>query len=289
MKRLLLLALLLLLSACAPGVTSVISPPTFRVVESKLVRFEPSGVGAGNALVTLRLETRNPNPVPLRLAGLDGDFYLGGQRVAATSFNDGIALPANGAAQLNLDVAVPVEGAAQVLNQFARLVAGDPVGYRVDATVSVDVFGAPQRFPTLTVARGELQVAGGLRPPAVRFEPSATRVSFSGLTARVDVGLVIDNPLPIGYFVRGPQVTLELDGRPVGRASIPRTPVPAHGTSPAALRFEVGIADAGAALLSRLQAGGSGLSFSLDGVLEVEIPAVASTRTSLDRVGGLLP
>ena len=288
MKRHLLLALLLLLSACAPGVTSVVSPPTFRVLESRLVRLEPAGVGSGNALIQIRLEARNPNPVPLQLAGLDGDFYLGGERVAATSFRDGIALPANGEARLDLEVRVPVEGAAQVLGQFARLVAGDPVNYRLDATVSVDIFGAPQSFPTLTVARGELQVPGGLRPPTVSFEPAATSVSFSGLTATVDVGLVIDNPLPLGYFVRGPQVILELDGRPVGRASIPRTPVPANGTSPAALRFEVGLANAGAAILGRLQTGGSGLRLSLDGALEIEIPGVASTRSALDGVSGIL-
>ena len=289
MKRLLLLALLLVLSACAPGVTSVVSPPTFRVVESRLVRFEPSGVGAGNALVHIQLETRNPNPFPLQLAGLDGDFFLGGERVAATTFNGGIALPANGTAPLGLDITVPVSGAAQVVTQFVRLVAGDPVDYRMDATVSIDVFGAPQSFPSFTVARGELQVPGGLRPPTVRLQPSATRVSFSGLTAVIDVGLTIDNPMPIGYFVRGPQLTLELDGRPVGRASIPRTPVPAGGTSPAALRFEVGFADAGAALISRLQPGGSGLRFTLDGALEIEIPGIASTRTALQGLSGFLP
>lgn len=289
MKRPLLLALLLVLSACAPGVTSVVSPPTFRVVESRLVRLEPAGVGLGNALVRLQLEARNPNPFPIQLAGLDGDFFLGNQRVAATSFNDGISLPSGGSSQLGLDIAVPVEGAAQILAQFARLVNGDPVGYRMDATVSIDVFGTPQRFPALTVAQGDLQVPGGLRPPDVRFDPRATRVTFSGLTARVDLGLVIDNPVPLGYFVRGPRVTLELDGRPVGSASIPRTPIPAGGTSPAALRFEVGIADAGTALLSRLQSGGSGLRFGLDGALEVEIPGVASTRRALDSVSGLLP
>lgn len=259
------------------------------MVESQLVRLEPSGVGFGNALVELQLEARNPNPFPLDLAGLDGDFFLGGERVAATSFSDGISLPANGSNRLRLDITIPVEGAAQVLGQFVRLVAGDPVDYRMDAAVSVDVFGAPQRFPTLTVARGELQVPGGLRPPTVRFDAQATRVSFNGLTARIDLGLVVDNPLPIGYFIRGPQVTLELDGRPVGTASIPRTPIPAQATSPSALRFEVGIADAGTVLLTRLQSGGSGIRFSLDGGLEIEIPGVASTRKNLDGVSGLLP
>ncbi|MEX2536738.1 MAG: LEA type 2 family protein [Trueperaceae bacterium] len=295
MKRLplhaLLLIPLLLLGACAPAITSVVSPPTFRVVESQtaLLSLEPQGVGLGNALIHLELEARNPNPFPIHLAGLDGDLYLGGQRVAGSTFREGVSLPAGGTSQLGLDISVPVAGTPQVLGQFTSLVVGEAVEFRLDATVTVDLLGTPQRFPTLTIAQGNLQAPGGLRPPEIRYDASATRVSLSGLTAQIDVGLLIDNPLPLGYFVRGPQVTLQLDGRTVSRVSVPRTAVPARGTSTAALRFEVGIADAGAALLSRLQTGGRGVQFSLSGALEVEIPGVASTSTALSNVGGLLP
>jgi LEA14-like dessication related protein len=291
MKRLVPLVLMLLLSACAPGLTSVISPPSFRVVEAGtgLVSLEPAGVGLGAALVHLEIEARNPNPFPVELAGLDGGFFLADQRVAASTFREGISLPANGTARLGLDVEVPVEGAAHLVSQLARLVAGDPVPYRLDATVSIDVFGTTQQFPALTVAQGRLQAPGGLRPPTVRLDPASTDVRFSGLTAIVSVGLMIDNPLPLGYFVRGPQVTLQLDGRPVGRASIPRTAVAANGDSRAALRFEVGLADAGAALLSRLQGGGSGLRMALAGNLSVEIPGIASTSAPLRDVAGVLP
>jgi LEA14-like dessication related protein len=292
MKRsLLLLALLIPLAACAPGATSLISAPTFRVVEAgtSLVRLEPAGVGSGSALIHLELEVRNPNPFALQLASLDGDFYLAGERVAGSTFSRGIALPANGLSRLGMDVEVPVAGAAQLLSQLARLVAGDPVPYRMDATVSVEVLGAPQRFPSVTVAQGQLRVPGGLRPPTVRLDPAASSIRLRGLNVQVDVGLLIDNPLPIGYFVRGPALSLQLDGRQAGRASLPRVPVPAAGTTSASLRFDLGLADIGAAMMTRLQGGTSGIRLALDGDLAVEIPGVASLSRPLGEVAGVLP
>ncbi|MEX2542578.1 MAG: LEA type 2 family protein [Trueperaceae bacterium] len=291
MKRYLLLVLPLLLAACAPGVSSVIAPPTFRVVESEtaLVRLEPAGVGSGSALIHLELEAVNSNPFAMELAGLDGDLYLGGQRVAGSTFEGGLVLPSRGTSRLGLDIEVPVQGAPQLLSQLARLVAGDSVAYRMDATATVNVLGAPQRFPSLTVAQGDLRAPGGLRPPTVRLDPAASEVRFSGLGVQVDVGLVLDNPLPIGYFVRGPQLTLQVDGRSVGRASLPRVPVPAASSSTALLRFDLSLADVGAAMMARLRGGTSGLRLALSGELALEIPGIASLSRPLGEVRGVLP
>jgi LEA14-like dessication related protein len=290
-RSLLLLTLLVPLSACAPAVTTLVSPPTFRVVEAEtsLLRIEPAGVGSGAALVHLELEAHNPNPFAIQLAGLDGDLFLAGQRAAGSSFREGVALPANGRSRLGLDVEVPVQGAQQLLTQFARLVAGEAVAYRMDATVSVDVLGALQRFPSLTVAQGELRLPGGLQPPTVRLDTANSSIRLSVLSVQVDVGLIVDNPLPIGYFVRAPEVSLRLDGNHVGRASLPRTPVAASSISGTVLRFELGLADVGAAMMTRLQGGAGGMRIGLGGDLAVEIPGVVSLSRSLGGVGGMLP
>lgn len=291
MKRYLLFVLLVLLSACAPGVSSVIAPPTFRVVEAEtaLLRLEPAGVGSGNALIHLELEAANSNPFAMQLAGLDGDLHLGGQRVAGSTFKGGVFLPARGTSRLGLDIEVPVEGAPQLLSQLARLVAGEAVSYRMDAAVTVDVLGAPQRFPSLTVAQGDLRAPAGLRPPTVRLDAAASELRFTGLGVQVDVGLVLDNPLPIGYFVRGPQFTLQIDGRSVGRASLPQVPVPASSSTSAVLRFDLGLADVGAAMMARLRGGTSGVRLALSGDFAVEIPGIASLNRPLADVGGVLP
>jgi LEA14-like dessication related protein len=291
MKRYLFPLLPLVLAACAPAVTSVVSPPTFRVVEAEtaLLRLEPAGVGSGAALIHLELEARNPNPFPLHLAGLDGGLFLAGERVAGASFQDGISLAAGGTSRLGLDIEVPVQGAPQLLSQLGRLVSGDPVPYRVDAGVSIEVFGSPQRFPNVTVAQGQLRAPGPLRPPSVRLDLAASQIRLSGLGAQVDVALVLDNPLPFGYFVRGPQISLQLDGRPVGRASLPQIAVPADSSTRGALRFELGFADLGAALFARLQGGSGGVNVGLTGDLAVEIPGVASMSRPLSDVRGVLP
>lgn len=287
MKRLPILALLVLLASCVPG-ASVVAPPTFHLLSSALVSLEPPGVGRGAAVVRLELEARNPNPIGLQLAGLDGDFYLNDRRVASSRFPGGVAIPAQGSGRLTLDVEAPLEGAPHLLAQMARLLTGSAVPYRLDGTLAVEVLGTTQRFPSVTVARGELPPPPPLRAPTVRFDAGASGVRLDGLTAVIDVGLAIDNPLVLGFWASGPQVEIRVDGRPVGRASVPATPVPALGTSRAVVRVEAGIAELGAALMSRLQSGGLGLEVGLRGDMAFEIPGVTEIAVDLAGVGGPL-
>lgn len=280
------LLLLLVLTACAPG-AAVISAPTFAVVAegSGLVRLEPPGVGRGAAVFRLQIEATNPNPIPIRLAGFDGHLSLADRRVASSRFTDGISLPAAGTGRLVLDIEAPLAEAPHLIGQMALLLTGASVPYQVDGTVSVDVFGAVQRFPSITVARGEMRAPGPLRVPDVRIDPAASRIRLEGLTAVVEVGLEIGNPTFLGYLVRGPQLELRLDGRSVGRASIPETPVPAFGDATALVRVEAGLAQLGAALAAQVQGGGV-LEVVVDGDLVFEVPGVVESRLPLAGISG---
>jgi hypothetical protein len=280
-----LLPLLVAASACLPG-ASLVTAPTFEVRSATLARLEPPGVGGGAAVVQLELSVRNPNPVGLRLAALDGELILGGRRVAAGRFPAGVSVPARGAGRLTLEIAAPLTGAPHLAGQMARLLAGESVAYRLDGAVAVEAFGTTQRLPTVTVARGELAPPGPLRPPTVRLDLSSSAVRLDGLTARVEVGLAIDNPLVVGFLARGPEVEVRLAGRPVGRASLPPTPVPARSATVATLRVEAGAAELGAALLARLRGGATGLELAVTGDLAFEIPGVASTSRALRGVAG---
>lgn len=288
MKLLPIFPLVLFLASCVPG-TSVVSPPSFSLVSdaSGLVRLEPPGVGTGAAVIRLELEAHNPNPFGLQLAGVDGDLFLADQRVAASRFARGVSLPPGGTARLALDVEAPLAEAPHLLGQMARLVAGEAVPYRLDGTVAVDAFGTTQRFPSVTVARGELRPPD-LRAPEVRFDAGASEVRLEGLTAHVEIGLVIDNPSPLGFYARGPEFELRLDGRTIGRASLQETPVQALGPTTASLRLEAGIAQLGAALLTRLQGGGTELQVALAGDVVFEIPGVATTSRTLSGLAGTL-
>lgn len=281
--------LLMLLVACAPGATSLVLAPTFRVVgsETTLLRLDPDGVGRSEALIHLELEARNPNPLGLTLARLDGDLYLAGQRVAASSFRDGLSLPAGASSRLGLDISVPVSGAPNLLAQLGRLVDGQPVEYRLDAVVGVDVFGTTRSFPSATVARGTVELPGGLRPPTVRFDPGATTVRFSGTSAVIEIGLLVDNPVPIGYMLYAPSLQLTLDGSRVASASMGPVPVTSSSQSRATARFRVGLAEAGGAV-SRLGSGVGGVRFGLDGELRLEVPGISTVEAALRDVAGRL-
>lgn len=280
------LMLLLVLTACAPG-AAIVSPPTFAVVAdgSGLVRLEPPGVGRGAAVFRLEIEATNPNPISIRLAGLDGELSLADRRVASSRFTEGISLPAGGSSRLVLDIEAPLADAPHLIGQMARLVTGASVPYQLDGTVSIDVFGTVQRFPSLTVARGELRAPGPFRVPDVRFDPAASRIRLDGLTAVVEVGLEIRNPGFLGFVVRGPQLDLRLDGRSIGRTSVPETPVPAFGDATAIVRVEAGLAQLGAALAAQVQGRGV-LEAVVHGDLVFEVPGVVESRFPLAGISG---
>src|SRR5690606_7355533 len=202
------IAILLLVGACAPG-AQVLSPPTFRLdaAGSGFVRIDPPGVGSGTALFRLALVVENPNPVGVRLAGLDGDLYLRDRRAAGASFRGGIDLPARGTAPLTLDVVVPLGAADDVLAAISALVGGAPLPYRLDAAVTVDVFGAPQRFPSFTLARGEVTGIPGLAAPKVELMGSSLRlVSVRNvemrLHLRIDNGGIVGSRAPARAVLR---------------------------------------------------------------------------------------
>src|SRR5690606_38399195 len=144
----LLLAVVLLgvmLSACVPT-ANVLSVPTFTLdaAQSGFVRIDPPGIGEGADLFRLTLTVRNPNAIGVRLAGLDGALLLRNTRAATATCRGGIDVPAGGSASLTLDVKVPLGAAPELLDTIATYFGGAATPYRLDAAVTIDVFGAPQ-------------------------------------------------------------------------------------------------------------------------------------------------
>lgn len=284
-----LVALAALLAACAPA-ASLLAPPEFRLREgARLERLEPPGVGGGAAVFVLPLEVENPNAFGLRLASLDGSLFVDGVRAADTAFRGGVALPARGRAPLTLEVRAPLAEAPALLAQLGELALGQETRLRLDGTVGVDVLGRAQTLPTVTLVDTTVRQPLRLEPPRVRLDRDATSARLDGLRLRVRVGLELDNPLPVGYLLRAPELTLSLAGRAVGTAGLPATPVPAEGSGRAVLDFDVPVADLGAALLARLR-GGGGVELALGGELALELPGILGERVRVDElVRGTLP
>jgi len=260
------------LASCVPGAAPALGAPTFRLRadETRIVRLDPPGaIGDGALVVRVALRASNPNPVGVRLEALDGDLYLGGVAASGLSFVGGVDLPARGESDLTLEVAVPLARLGALTTVLGDAVAGRPVAYRVDAAVSVALLGVPTRFPTVTVARGEVRQAD-LVPavPRVRFDTTATGVRearFDRVT--LAIGLVVDNPGPLGYVLRAPDARLRLGGREVASIALPATTVPAGASVTSVQEVVVNPVALGVALATQLQTLAGGGAAAVDAVI----------------------
>lgn len=278
----LMIGLLMLLSGCAPGAGQLIASPQFRLIRegSGLQRLDPPGVGPAQAVFRFNLEVTNPNPIGLRLAGLEFDLYVNDRRSVRSQFTDGLTLTAQGSSRLTLDVTVPVREGLELMADLIRLIAGEPTGYRLEGTVTVDILGAAQPLPRATLVAGTLTQPLRLVAPEIRFEPGRSGLREVGINrAVIDIGLDIDNPGILGYVLRAPDLTLNLGGASIAQGELVSEPIPALGRAPLTVRFEANPARI-ATQLATLGAGGS-LQVSVSGGLELEVPGITSERFSV--------
>jgi len=257
------------LAACLPGAETALATPTFRLVPdaSRVVRLDPPGAfSEGGLLVRVALRATNPNPIGLRLSELEGDLWLGGVAAAGLRFVGGVELPPRGAADLAVDVAVPLGRLDALVGPLTDALAGRPLAYRVDAVVGVDVLGVPTRFPAVTIARGAVSQAD-LRPavPRVSFDPATTGVKearFDRVT--LAIGLIVDNPGPLGFVLRAPDARLRLGDREVASVGVPAVRVAARSSATWAQEVVVSPVALGVALATQLQAVAAGGAAAID-------------------------
>lgn len=257
------------LVACVPGAEPALAAPTFRLVPdaSRIVRLDPPGAfSEGGLLVRVALRATNPNPIGLRLSELEGDLWLSGVPAAGLRFVDGLELPPRGAADLVVEVSVPLSRLDALLGPLADAVAGRPLAYRVDAVVGVEVLGVPTRFPAVTIARGEVRQAD-LVPaaPRVSFDPATTGVRdvrFDRIT--LAIGLIVDNPGPLGFVLRAPDARLRLGEREVASVGVPAVQVAARSSATWVQEVVVNPVALGVALATQLQGVAAGGAAAID-------------------------
>ena len=143
------------LSACAPS-QPIISVPTFQVQSVRLTGLTlPLAGRPATAYLSLQLLVNNPNPLPLRLANINGNLVLDGSTVAVVNLPD-VALPARGEARQQADLALPIT--LDRLGSFLKVARGQQVPYRLDGTFTADLglLGRPS-FGPYTLVQGLLQ------------------------------------------------------------------------------------------------------------------------------------
>jgi len=281
-----LVTLALVLSACVPGAVPLLEAPTFRLMSagSGLVRLDPPGVGSGAAVFRFNLEVFNPNPFGLTLDRIDFDLAVNGRRAASSSFAGGLALAPRGSSPLTLEVAVPLATGLGLLSDLARLIAGEPTTYALQGVVTVDLLGVRQRLPAVTLASGTISQPLVLAAPRVSFSLEQSGLRELSLTrAVVELAFTLENPSPLGYLFRAPELALELAGAAIGTGRAVTESVAAFSTTPVLLRLEFNPLGFGAALPARLAAGGP-LNVILSGGFVLELPGVTSRVFSTQRL-----
>jgi late embryogenesis abundant protein len=133
----------------------LITPPRFEQArgEATEVRLLSPGAGGGRlggAAVRIWTRVTNPNPFGIRLSTLDGDLYLEDTHAALASFPLGLPLGANADSVIPLDLRIDFAEVPALGSALRRAVAGEPVAFRLDGTVSVDAgpLGQPSFGPS---------------------------------------------------------------------------------------------------------------------------------------------
>ena len=281
-----LVAALLMLVACAPGAEGALGPPTFRLVSqgSGFVRVDVTALGVPSATFRAVLDVTNPNPVPLRLALLEGDLTLADAASARARFTEGIDLPARGQGRVVIDVTVSADALPRLAGAVVDALMGRPVAYRLDAVVGIEVLGVVQRFPSATLIAGEVRSHLALATPILRYDRAASGVRSVAFDRVVfELAFDVENPGPVGMLVRAPDLRFGLGGRDVAVLSVGSTPLPAGGRARLVQEVVVNPTQLGAAAvaeLTRLAAGQpASLRLTLTGAWDLEVPGVLSRRT----------
>jgi hypothetical protein len=158
-----LLSVFLIAGCAGMGLGDVIQAPQFSVAQGRNAELRLTGPTLqsplGGATIRLWANVRNPNPLGLALAALDGSLALDGTRAANVSFPLGVPLLANQDTIIPLDLAIRFSDLPGLANVAQRLLTRSSVGYQLDGTVTVDagVLGQP-RFGPSTLLRGDVAV-----------------------------------------------------------------------------------------------------------------------------------
>jgi len=150
---------LLALQACAgmsglENLGALVQPPRFEQVPDQPAEIRLQGTsGAGFRLWT---KVTNPNPFGLRLGTLKGTLFLEDARGADVDFPLGLPLGAGGDSIIPIDISISFSDLPGLGGVARRLLARQPVGYRLEGTVGVDAgrLGQPV-FGPMTLLRGE--------------------------------------------------------------------------------------------------------------------------------------
>jgi hypothetical protein len=160
--RLVLASLLILATSwgCAElnQLGALIQPPHFEQVPGRPAEVRLNGLDG--AAVRIWTRVTNPNAFGVRLGTLKGTLFLEDSHAADAEFPLGLDLGARGESDLPIDISVSFRDLPGLGGAARRILARQPVGYRLDGTVGVDAgrTGREMLFGPMTLVSGQTTV-----------------------------------------------------------------------------------------------------------------------------------
>lgn len=155
-----LIALLgLVLTACLPGLTTVVRAPVFSLrAEVQVISLELPipFLSAGRVIFRVPMDVYNPNDFEVSLSRIDFDFFLNQRLAVTSSFSEGLALRAQGSTTVPLDIVIPLENGIALIEDISRLMAGQRTAFALDGRVSIEVFGALEVYAKTRLLSGQI-------------------------------------------------------------------------------------------------------------------------------------
>lgn len=275
------LAAVLLLAAAVSGCASLsdaVRRPTARVTGAEI-----TGLSFDRAEITFDVEVENPNPVGVRLAGIDYELFF-----EELSFVRGRTdEPLEIAAQERSTVRIPVSvGYTELIDSVQGLADRTETAYRLSAGISVDipVIGR-QRLPVEHT--GTIPV---VRAPRLRVRE--LRIDRLGLTgADVILRLAVANPNGFGLSLEELDYALRVNGELWGSARVEeRTRLAEGGESEVRIPIRLDFGAMGRSV-RELILGDGRVAYNLSGRMDVgttlELLGQAELPVSLDGEIGL--
>jgi len=149
------------LQACAGALgnlSTLVQPPRFEQVPDRPAEIRLNGLNG--AAVRLWTHVTNPNAFGVRLQTLNGTLFLDDSRAAGADFPLGLDLGARGDTTLPIDISVQFSDLPSLGAVGRKILARQPVGYRLDGTIGVDAgrIGQGMVFGPMTLLRGETTI-----------------------------------------------------------------------------------------------------------------------------------
>lgn len=200
------LAGVLFTAGCA-SLSEIVERPTARVVAGEI-----TSLSFDRAELTFEVEVTNPNPVRVRLSGIDYELFFEESSFLRGATDEELEIAANGTSTVRIPVGV---GYTDLIESVRGLSDRRETAYRLAAGIGVDV-------PALGRVRLPVERSGTIpvvRPPRVRVrELSLESLGLSGADLRLHLG--VTNPNAFGLSLHTLDYALRINGELWGSARI---------------------------------------------------------------------